>query len=286
MSARKKPRTARAVAANQGVQREYAKRLQAVLRAVVRDAFLELKDAAKLAGMAQDADEPSPIAEQAQRFVHERFAEAQARWLVKAGMRAKEVSRWYCRQLYRTTTAAQKKALIAAGMNKAVLDDRWTIPVLGRQHISASAAKHLDADIKANTELITKMAARDLGRLQDLLSESASRGVSFSEMEGLLRASEGFDEARAKRVALDQTNKLNQQIQRDNARDLGITKCIWVHVPGKYTSRHTHMAMNGKTFDVNEGLFDSDVGRNVLPGELPMCRCQSRLCLPEELFND
>lgn len=280
----KKPRTARAVSANQGVQKEYAARLRKVLALVIREALSEIEADFARAGMAQDAANTPPDTS-IQDYINGRFTENMARWLVHATQRAKDVSRWYCREVYRTTTNAQKKALIAAGMSKKAIDMRWGIPVLKRQYISPTAAKNLESDIRANTELITKMAAQDLERLQSLMNESAKRNVNFSDIESVLKASEGFDEARAKRVALDQTNKLNQQIQRNNAKDLGITKFIWVHIPGKYTSRHTHIAMNGKTFEADKGLWDEDVEDFVLPGELPYCRCQSRMILPEELFE-
>ena len=276
----RKPRTARAVAGNQGVQREYARRLRAVLRSLLRDA---LKDLHQELGMAHDADsgyEPSPA------DITSRFAADMARWMIKAGQAAERISRWFCAAMYRSTTHAQKQALMAAGVSKKSIDMRWNIPVLKRQYISPTAAKALEEHIRENTKLITRMASQDLGRLQGLVQESRGRNVSFSEIEDLLGASQGFDEERAKRVALDQTNKLNQEIQRDNARDLGITKCIWMHVPGQYTQRKTHKAFDGKTFDTKIGLYDSDVGRNVLPCELPYCRCQARMVQPEELFND
>ena len=49
---RKKPRTARAVAANLGVQKEYARRLRNALRMLLRDA---LRDLHQELGMAHDA---------------------------------------------------------------------------------------------------------------------------------------------------------------------------------------------------------------------------------------
>ena len=233
--------------------------------------------------MAHDAAggfEPSPS------DITRRFAADMARWMVKAGQVAKAISRWFCAAMYRTTTHAQKQALKAAGVSEKSIDARWGIPVLKRQYISPTAAKNLQKHIEDNTKLITKMAAQDLARLQGLMEETRGKHVNFSDIEDLLKSSQGFDEERAKRVALDQTNKLNQQIQRDNAADLGITKCIWMHVPGQFTQRKTHKAFDGKTFDTKIGLYDSDVGKNVLPGELPYCRCQARMVLPEELFND
>ena len=105
---RKKPRTARAVAANLGVQKEYARRLRNALRMLLRDA---LRDLHQELGMAHDAAggfEPSPS------DITRRFAADMARWMVKAGQVAKAISRWFCAAMYRTTTHAQKQALKAA----------------------------------------------------------------------------------------------------------------------------------------------------------------------------
>ncbi|WP_304679743.1 hypothetical protein [uncultured Desulfovibrio sp.] len=55
-------------------------------------------------------------------------------------------------------------------------------------------------------------------------------------------------------------------------------------MPGKYTSRATHRAMHGKPFLLSEGLYDSAVGRKVLPGELVACQCEYRAFVPE--FGD
>ena len=76
---RKKPRTARAVAANLGGQKEYARRLRNALRMLLRDA---LKDLHQELGMAHDAAggfEPSPA------DITRRFAADMARWMVMAG---------------------------------------------------------------------------------------------------------------------------------------------------------------------------------------------------------
>ena len=187
---RKKPRTARAVAANLGVQKEYARRLRNALRMLLRDA---LKDLHQELGMAHDAAggfEPSPS------DITRRFAADMARWMVKAGQVAKAISRWFCAAMYRTTTHAQKQALKAAGVSEKSIDARWGIPVLKRQYISPTAAKNLQKHIEDNTKLITKMASQDLARLQGLMEETNGQNVSFSDIENLLKGSQGFDEER------------------------------------------------------------------------------------------
>lgn len=89
---------------------------------------------------------------------------------------------------------------------------------------------------------------------------------------------------RAKLIARDQSNKATQAIRSIEAKELGITEGVWVHVPGAKSSRKTHMQMNGKRFRLDEGLYDSAVGRKVLPGELVACNCTFRAVIPE--FGD
>lgn len=181
-----KLRTARAVTGNQGVQREYAKRLNAVLRKVLREALADMRKDAEAVGLAQDA-----AGDAVSGYLADRFAERMARWMIKAGEEAEKVSRWFCAQMYRTTTSAQKKALEAAGMSEKAIDMRWKVPLLKRQYISPTAAKRLAKDIADNTGLITKMASQDLARLQAMMSESAGRNVNFDDIEKLLESSLG-----------------------------------------------------------------------------------------------
>ena len=44
--------------------------------------------------------------------------------------------------------------------------------------------------------------------------------------------------------------------------------------------RPSHVRMNGKTYDVKQGMWDSAEGRYVFPGELINCRCTSRSVIP------
>jgi len=46
------------------------------------------------------------------------------------------------------------------------------------------------------------------------------------------------------------------------------------------TPRKTHIAMDGKSYRIAEGMYDSAEGKYVLPGELINCRCTSRAVIP------
>ena len=104
--------------------------------------------------------------------------------------------------------------------------------------------------------------------------------------EDILRAilvNENIPAERAAGVVLQITTMTNQAIQRLNMIDLGFTEATWIHVPGEFTSRETHIKFNQQRFDLNVGLYDEDVHRNVFPGELWWCRCVMRGIIPSEL---
>ena len=88
---------------------------------------------------------------------------------------------------------------------------------------------------------------------------------------------------KADAIVLQITLMTNQAIQRQNMLDLGFKSAKWIHVPGEFTSRKTHKNFNGQTFDLTEGLFDTDVQRNVFPCELWYCRCVMKGIIPKEL---
>ena len=116
------------------------------------------------------------------------------------------------------------------------------------------------------------------------MQRSIIQGRDVASLRDELQGRFGVTRNRAKLIARDQSNKAFQAIKRAENQQLGIKEGIWVHVPGTKSSRKTHMRMNGKRFKLNEGLYDSDVKRKVLPGELVACNCVYRAVIPE--FGD
>lgn len=301
-----KPRTCRAVGSNIGTQKLFAQKLAAltkrfndmvasdIVHMLIDEGFLT-KPEDKDVGEAQDASfwqifrklkaagffPSGSIGKRIDEFT----AERSARWLIKAQEDAKDVSHWFARALARDVTSSQRRSLEAAGLSTNWMKDKWTVPIIGKQYVSPSAAKAIEEAAKSNVELITKIATNDLARLQSVITENLESGGTVADLRKSLQNFEGFDEKRAARVALDQSNKYAAEIQRRNAKAIGITKGIWIHVPGKFTSRETHIAMNGKEFDLDKGLYDSAVGQWVVPGQLPYCRCQFRQVLPTEVLH-
>ena len=85
---------------------------------------------------------------------------------------------------------------------------------------------------------------------------------------------------RAWLIARDQSNKANAVVQRTRQTELGIKEGIWLHSHAGKTPRPTHVAMNGKRYEIAKGMYDSAVKKWILPGELIACWCQGRSVLP------
>lgn len=213
------------------------------------------------------------------------LAKLAAKQSMGMGSNAKQVSRWYCRQLLRNISADQKRALKKAGISTAWLKKKWTVQIVRGQYVAPSVAKQIPKQVEANAALITKLCERSAQKVQNAIAEGISKGYNLSRLTEKINSLENMDEARAARVALDQSCKLNQFIQVENSKALGVKEGIWVHVPGQYESRASHMKMNGKKFDLEKGMYDPDVEDYIQPGELPYCRCCFKAILPGFLLD-
>lgn len=213
------------------------------------------------------------------------LAKLAAKQSMGMGSNAKQVSRWYCRQLLRNISADQQRALKKAGISTAWLKKKWTVQIVRGQYVAPSVAKKLPEQVEANAALITKLCERSAQKVQNAIAEGISKGYNLSRLTEKINSLENMDEARAARVALDQSCKLNQFIQVENSKALGVKEGIWVHVPGQYESRASHMKMNGKKFDLEKGMYDPDVEDYIQPGELPYCRCCFKAILPGFLLD-
>lgn len=90
--------------------------------------------------------------------------------------------------------------------------------------------------------------------------------------------------SKAQGVLLQITLMVNNAVQRINMLSLGFREATWIHVPGEFTSRETHIKFDRRRFDLQVGLFDTDVSKNVFPGELWWCRCCMKGIIPPGLI--
>lgn len=141
--------------------------------------------------------------------------------------------------------------------------------------------------IARNVKLIKSIPQKYLREVQDAVTEAWLRGGDqqyiIERIKALVSKKYKNAERRAELIARDQLNKITQQWAVIEAMACGCKKGSWLHFPGEYTSRETHIHMNKKEFDLNTGLFDEEkyVKRCVMPGELPFCQCQCEFIFGE-----
>lgn len=137
--------------------------------------------------------------------------------------------------------------------------------------------------IRDNVALIRNIPHEDRLRIERMVRDSINNKRDLYGLQKELQDIEGIGFRRAKIIARDQNNKVTEDITLERNKALGITHGIWMHRGGSKNPRETHMAFNGLTFDLEVGLYDSDVGRNVLPAELINCHCTFKAVIPDAL---
>ena len=101
--------------------------------------------------------------------------------------------------------------------------------------------------------------------------EKLNKGVSFSSA---VREAFGIAKRRAKNVSLWVNREDTKNGLFSTLKEKGVTKYIWTYTYRSKKERLTHKnILNGQVFDIDEGLYDPDVDRNILPAELIGCRC-------------
>lgn len=134
--------------------------------------------------------------------------------------------------------------------------------------------------VTKNVSLIKTIPEQFHRRIEAMVTTSMSHQRDLHFLTKSIRESYDVSSRRAALIARDQANKITNEIAIQRSLSAGITRGIWQHIPGKYSSRKTHLAMDGKAFDLTEGMWDADEGKCVKPGELIACNCRYRAIIP------
>lgn len=264
MAKKNKPLTVRAVRPNVGIEKEYRRKLNRLIDQMTRSVEWWLRAAYrrnenKIELIAQDE---SPA-----RALQKELRGLFRRWEKVFSAEGKKIAYWLISRAKGRGQAAMKAALKAAGITV-----KFT-PSRAEQYMMSSL-------IEANVALIKTIPQRYFADVEGMVQRSVQAGRDLYELTEELHANCDITRRRAAMIARDQNNKITDGLNRVRDAGLGIEEGIWVHVPGKKSSRHTHMQMNGKRFKLSEGLFDPAVGRNVHPGELVNCNCIYKPIIP------
>lgn len=127
-----------------------------------------------------------------------------------------------------------------------------------------------------NVALIKSIPRKQLEQVEQKVWNAVRNGSDLDKLSQELRKVHGSTVQRAALIARDQNAKAKATIERVRQMELGITRAIWMHSHAGKEPRPTHVAMDGKEYALTDGMYDSDEGEWVHPGQLINCRCSNR----------
>lgn len=303
----KRKRVSRGIGANAGIIRAYTKAIQAIstdFRTFVANEilnFLENKHALTTDSLRPLSSEERKKNRVLKQKLLNEFAKRNPD-LLKSDLDkfiSKNMALWsellatasvnrvtkYINQMTFMTSEAQRRAFLSAKVTKGLVNKAFTVPTIKKRFISDNALKILPDLIKDNVNLITKLNVEDVNRICETIYNGLMNGENFNQLRDVLKATQGFTDKRVSTVAQDQTNKITQLIQIENAKAVGVKKAVWVHIAGKYTSRASHIRMNGQEFDISKGCYDEFEKKYIFPAQLINCRCEMQMIFDDEVLN-
>lgn len=130
------------------------------------------------------------------------------------------------------------------------------------------------ASVAMNVSLIKSIAAEYLQKVQGAVMRSITSGNGLQDLVPALQAYEGQTHRRAKNIALDQTRKVYNGINRGRMEAIGLEEFKWHHSGGSAHPREDHIAMDGNTYRFDDPpVIDENTGETGIPGDAINCRC-------------
>lgn len=257
----KKTPSAKAVKPNVGIRVWYRKRIDSLITQLKKSVMKWIPAAYRHGASAKQLEQA--------------IEELREHWGTRFEKDGEMIAKQLVKRIDSTSKNALKRALAEVGFN---VD--WK---------NAPQVKNVLSSIKqSQVDLIKTIPQHQLDRVAGIVQRGIQAGRDLFAIQKELEAGFDITYKRARMIAVDQTNKATMAINRSRYLSVGIKEGIWQHVAGRYTSRKTHVSMHNKRFKLegeDAGLYDSDVGRRVMPAECVNCKCTFRAVLPENFFE-
>lgn len=261
----KKPKTARAVHANRGIEAKYRNALDKMIAQMIGSVEYWLmagyrKTPPRVAALAVAAEDASPS-----QAIKKILAALSKRWIAKFDEWAPKIAESYLQGMFKASDSAMRQSLKDAG---------WSVEFT----MTPAVRDAFNASLAENVGLIRSIPEKYLQQVEGTVMRAYASGRDLETMVKELRQIYQVTQRRAELIARDQSNKANAVVNRTRQLELGITQAMWMHSHAGKTPRPDHVAANGKIYNIAEGCKIS--GEYIQPGEEINCRCTSRPVLP------
>jgi len=140
--------------------------------------------------------------------------------------------------------------------------------------MSASLENIYKASVAENVGLIRSIASQYLTQVEGAVMRSITTGNGLQDLIPALEQYEGQTHRRAKNIALDQTRKVYNSINKGRMQALGLKRYMWHHSGGGAHPREDHVEMDGNVYLFSDPpVIDQRTGERGIPGQAVNCRC-------------
>lgn len=249
---------------NKGIEENYRRALDILIAEMLASVKYWTRSAYRNnpTGLAQDA---SPTEE-----IQKALAELRRRWSRKFDDMA---------QVMATRFVTRATGRFDQAFMQQLRDAGFTV----RFRMSRPVQALVRASIAENVGLIRSLPAKYMDQIEGAVMRSVTAGRDLSALTDEIEHLGGVTRRRAAFIARDQNNKATGMITRARRLELGLTEARWRHSRAGRQPRQSHVAFNGKTFDITKGAYID--GEHIQPGEKPNCRCTSALVLPSSIMR-
>lgn len=254
----------RPVHGNRGLMMAYRRKLKRLIREMQRSVewWLGASYKRELPEIAKDASAANELQQTMRRLSKQ--------WRKRFDEDAENLARWFAAKTLGYTDSQLKDALKKHG---------FAIEFT----MSREMQDAYSAIINEQVGLIKSIPQEYLNEVEGLVMRSVQRGRSISDLQKQLSHRYGITQRRAVLISRDQTNKATAVITQVRQREMGITEAIWRHSGGGKEPRPSHVAANGKKYDIEKGMYlESTSGKYewLHPGEAINCRCIAVSVIP------
>ena len=247
----------RPVHPNAGIEAQYRIRLRKLVEAMHRSIihWVSASYKANAPEIAQDALPSIELRRAIRKLVRQ--------WQRRFNLGAPRLAKWFAQSASRRSDIQLARILREAGFSVG-----FKLTRAQRDIINATVAQ--------NVGLIKSIPQRYLEQVEGIVMRSVQRGGDLKQLTRDLQVQFRVTRRRAVFIARDQNIKAVSALNRARQIELKIESAIWMHSHAGKVPRRTHVANDGKRYDVVKGWYDPDEGRYIQPGELINCRCTSK----------
>jgi SPP1 gp7 family putative phage head morphogenesis protein len=252
---------------NASLQVQYQRALRQLVREMTREtekrimALFDTKHSENYFRMQEKATMDASITSKAKKLLNELTKRFSQLFNKKAGLFADKMLKGTLKYSEISLKSSLKKLSGGLTLNTGV--------------IPAGMEDVAKAIIEENVKLIKSIPDKYYDDVSGMIMRSIASGDNVN-IEPMLKKYSGISDRKVSLMALDQTRKAYNTINKQRMQSLGIKKFEWIHSGGSQEPRQSHMDLDGRIFSFDDLPLKGEEGfiNGQFPGQAINCRCR------------